>query len=320
MQIILFTNSQWSLPLLIWLEERKLIKGVVLTNRSHQANFNIRHYAEHKEIPYLAISNTEQAVLHDWMKSLEPDLAICFTFPLTIQASILTIPTYGFVNIHFGKLPEDAGPDPLFWILRKQNKIVPICYHFMTDHIDSGPVIMMEQHTIYPGENYGLLGARLSQFVMMSMERLFEKVKTLAVDPINKQLETKLHPHKRPTQDDLTIDWFSNSSDEIEALVNAANPTYGGAISYLRGAMINILEVSPAQVNNGALITPGSVVHADQENGIFVLCSDYRFLRLNIIRTPECIISGGKLAALGLRNGEKFGLAKSTVNSPKILV
>ena len=70
---------------------------------------------------------------------------------------------------------------------------------------------------------------------------------------------------------------------------------------------MRILETSPADVRNAALLTPGTVVHASAKEGLFVLCSDYRFLKINIIQTPEAVVTGNKLVALGVKPNEKFG-------------
>ena len=48
-------------------------------------------------------------------------------------------------------------------------------------------------------------------------------------------------------------------------------------------------------------------VHVDPALGVFVLCSDYKILRLNIVQTSEGFLTGFKLAALGARPGERLG-------------
>lgn len=319
MRVILFTNSHWSIPLMIRLEEQKLLAGIVLTGFDHEANITIKAFAEAKEVPLQRVSREElkSDSFTTWLERLNPELGICLTFPYKIPEQVFTVPQYGIVNLHFGAFPEYGGADPLFWVLKNGERTATLSYQQMNEKIDGGPELMREQLSIFPGENYGLLGARLSQLAASSMERLFEKVTTPKTDDTG---QVPVNLYKRPTQQELIIDWQNQTSDQIEALVNAANPVYGGAITYFRGAMIWILEVSPANVSNSALLGPGSIVHADQQNGVFVLCSDYRYLRLNIIKTPECILTGGKLAALGLKSGEKLGLNTVSSKQPKILV
>lgn len=305
MKTVLFTNSVWSIPLLLKLEETKSLGGIVLTDLKNQENFSITSFANSRDIPLVEIAKGDLGTkLAGWLKQVQPKLGICLAFPYRFPKEVIELPTYGIVNFHFGSLPRFAGPDPLFWTLKERQDTTVLTAHRMTEHLDHGPVLLREQLTIFPGENYGLLGARLSQLSSSVVQQLFDKVTAPTGAEPRPAQETL--SQKRPTLTDLAIDWQNQSSDQIEALVNAANPAYGGAITYYKNAMVRILEVSPADVSNAALLGPGTIVHSDPYDGLFVLCSDYKFLRINIIKTPEAIMTGFKIAALGIRKNDKF--------------
>ena len=53
-------------------------------------------------------------------------------------------------------------------------------------------------------------------------------------------------------------------------------------------------------------ITPGTIVYADTNYGIFVLCSDLKYLRINIFQLEGTVITGIKLAALGVKPNERL--------------
>lgn len=305
MKVLLFANSHWGIPIMDKLYKSEQLAGLVLTDLDHEPNEVLVSYAKEGSIPYIQVNKDQlQASLIDWMAEIGPDISICITFPYKLPDEIINIPSYGTVNYHFGALPEYAGPDPLFWTLKNKERVAKLTAHKMTDKMDSGELLFVEQMTIFPGESHGLLGARMSQMAAQTLDRLFEKV---AKAEHGEQLGENPTAFKRPTLDDLTISWSSQEADDIEALVNASNPPYKGAITYLKGGMVRILEVSPATVNNASLISPGTIVHADAQNGIFVLCKDLRFLRINILETREAgVMSGFRLAALGLKSGEKF--------------
>ncbi len=312
MRIVLFINSTLGIPLMVKLEEQRCLRGVVITDYSHEANHSAETFAKHKNIPLIQVD--KEGLLNnlsEWLKQLDPEMGLCLTFPYRLPEAVLDIPTFGIVNCHFGALPEYAGPAPLFWILKNREKTVAMTFHQMTDVMDSGPELVKVAVPILAGENQGLLGARLSQLVAAQVPKVIEKVKAREKVLF---VSVSATPLKRPNLQDLTIDWQQQDSEQIEALVNACNSSYGGAITYLRESMIWILEVSPAEVPNTALLAPGSIVHSSQQNGLFVLCSDYRYLKLNILKTPECILTGTKLAALGIRSGEKLGLGLLSPN------
>lgn len=98
----------------------------------------------------------------------------------------------------------------------------------------------------------------------------------------------------------------TQSAREIESLVNATNPDYGGAITLFRGQPLRILEVNAVGVNNPSEFAPGSIVHSDANYGVLVACKNIEFLRINIVQTSEGILSGFKLAGLGIAAGERF--------------
>lgn len=236
-------------------------------------------------------------------KVMNGGLLIAMGYPQKIDTEKLK--TDRAINIHFGPLPENRGPDPLFWTLREGKSLAYITLHELSGNIDGGPVLLEKGISIYPGENYGLLTSRLSSLTPPLVRQVIEEMP----DP-RPQNEEEAVVYARPSQDDLTIRWGEMSAREIENLVNACNPKYNGALTGIdgSGAELRILEVSPAELNlpeteEGA--GPGTIVLADNQ-GLFVQCRDNRFLRLKVVSTNEAILSGQKLAALGVHTGVRF--------------
>src|ERR1700761_4954541 len=94
---------------------------------------------------------------------------------------------------------------------------------------------------------------------------------------------------KRPGNAELKIKWQEQSADEIECLVNAANPKYDGATTWIRNNEIRILETSPAeiQLQEGFKPEPGTIVYADAVYGLIVACRESTFLKINVVHTRE---------------------------------
>jgi len=306
MKTVVFCNSAWSVPLIVELTKKSSLAGIVLPVESNEDNQRIEAYAVENTIPHIRISDQmDVEEFENWFETTSAQIAFCLTFPHKLPESILSIPSYGILNFHFGSLPEYRGPEPLFWILKNGERVAPISVHQMVEQFDAGPVIHRENVNILPGENYGLLGSRLGIHCGQIIETIWTKIQNEGLQP--KPQDTNLAGwKKRPDLDDITIKWESQSAEEIEQLVNACNPKFGGAVTYFRQSIVRILEVSPADVNNAALLGAGMIVYSDAQHGIFVLCSDNRFLRINLVKTAEAFLSGGKLAALGVRQNEKF--------------
>ena len=77
-------------------------------------------------------------------------------------------------------------------------------------------------------------------------------------------------------------------------------------MTLLRNQLFRLLEVVPADLNNPVEQPPGTIVYADPNHGLFVACKNQQYLRINIIQSSEGILSGFKLAALGIQAGERL--------------
>ena len=75
-----------------------------------------------------------------------------------------------------------------------------------------------------PGENQGILHARLGNLVIAQIQSFIENIGQPEV-----QDKVKARYYTRPKDQDLHIDWSSMSARQIEDLVRACNPNYIGA-------------------------------------------------------------------------------------------
>lgn len=233
------------------------------------------------------------------------DVVFVITFPWQIPSDVLNLPKYGFINFHPGLMPEYKGADPIFWQIRNREQYGGFTIHRMTEIVDAGPVIMEHKIPVIPGETYGIhhvrLGVALAEIMLPVVEKILAGNTTPQTAPGSPQY------FKRPTKDQITIQWESQTAEEIEALVNAGNPKYNGAFSSIRNMELTILEVSFADFSNPPPgIAPGTIVYADALYGLVVACTGGGFLRLHTFGMPEGYLSGSKLFAMGFKVGEHF--------------
>lgn len=248
----------------------------------------------------------------DWENQLQQDLTNnpvdmvwVFGFPWLIPSSIYQIPRLGFYNFHFGAFPDYKGADPIFWQIRNNEKAPGLVVHQINDELDGGPVVYSETIPIVPGENNAMYSLRAGFTTPELIPQILTAIEQGNYHP--QATNTNNNYAKRPTNEQLYIHWADQDADEIEALINACNPYYGGASTMIRGQEVKILEVSPADVADyTATITPGTVVHADALYGLIVACRHQKFLRINILSAREGYLSGMRLFALGIKAGDRF--------------
>ncbi len=237
-----------------------------------------------------------------WLQPLHTDAVWVFGFPWQIPQSLLSIPKQGFFNFHYGLFPLYRGADPVFWQLKNKESKGGLVIHKMTEHVDRGPVVLTEESPIVPGESYGLYCKRMG----IATTNVLDKLLTNPEVAQTQEHQDHTPYFKKPGKEELTIKWEAQSSDDIEWLVNACNPKYGGASTSLRGMEMRFLEVAPADVADAPQTAPGTVIHADTLYGLIVACKDQKFIRINVVSMSEGYLSGAKLFSLGVRPGERF--------------
>ncbi|SFB46102.1 methionyl-tRNA formyltransferase [Algoriphagus aquimarinus] len=302
MRIVIFTQSIWSIPSIQQLALNKQISGIVLPQKDFQNQEMLMEVAINFGLEIFRWDGQDQVEIGAWIATLNVDRGVSFGFSYKIPKAIFESFEWGVLNVHYGKLPKYAGAAPLFWTLKNGEKSAVISFHKIDENWDAGILVSESIVPIFPGEPYGFLASRLSVLAGKELLKALDKL------PLSEGelLTPNEYPFPRPKEEDLTIDWKTQSADEVEFLVNAANPNYGGAITTFRGSQIRILEVSPAEVNIEGVFSAGTIVYADATYGVFVLCADYKYLRINIFQMDGTIITGPKLAALGVRSYEQM--------------
>ncbi|WP_378181533.1 methionyl-tRNA formyltransferase [Aquimarina sp. SS2-1] len=253
---------------------------------------------------YLINKQNIQEGFKTWLENKTPDLVLVCGFSIKIPKEVLTIPTYGFLNVHFGKLPENRGPDPLFWSIKQGQKQTAITIHQMDTDWDTGKILIEQPVPLIPGETLGMANSKMSYM----LGELTQKVLELIVEPKNlkPQSDKGIAYYTRPIEKDTTIYWETQTADEIEQLVNACNPKYGGATTYYQGSPIRIIEVSPVDSQPLLGKTTGEIIHAHPQEGLYVYCKYGKILKINAISSDAGILSGTKYVHLGVRQGHCF--------------
>lgn len=306
MKILVCCNSDiLAIPTLLKLKELGVLKGVCVPEANQKILLPALKALD-LNVELICLSRkTWVNTINSLITRKEIDRVWVLTFPWIFPKSILDSIGNGFVNFHFGLLPKYKGNDPIFWQIKNKEAYGGTTIHFMNEHIDEGPVLLQEKFPIMPGETYGLHCQRLGQFNATLVERVMnlqfaENFKSLELEDSDKIFSQK------PAECDLEIDWLHQTAEEIECLVNASNPKYGGAKTRIAGFEMYVLEVTPVNLENKVEAKPGQIIHADSTYGLVVYCSDGESVRITVVRTREGYLSGIKLFNLGFNAGHIF--------------
>lgn len=76
------------------------------------------------------------------IKNLYPDLCVICHFERIIKEPILSVPKYGFINVHPSKLPNYRGMAPQHWPIINGEKETGITCHYVDKGTDTGNIII----------------------------------------------------------------------------------------------------------------------------------------------------------------------------------
>jgi len=292
-----------SIPIFSYLLEHVNMQAVFVLKKN-TSNAVIKTLEESKTPVIVTSEATFNNDLSQFILKKGIEIVVVYGCPIKISTTNLKLPTYGILNIHPGKFPENRGADPVFWSIKNQEKSTALTIHKMDANFDTGPILLQQSVPVHFGETSGMLNSKLS---LLAVEVL-KKALGLVTDPLNYRTQDDLKKYTdKPCKKDLFIDWENQTAEEIESLVNACNPKYVGATTYYQGSEINIIEVS--QVDNATPMfgkTPGEIVHANPQQGLFVCCKYGQLLRINIMKSDAGVLTGHKYARIGIQMGQRF--------------
>lgn len=120
------------------------------------------------------------------------DLALVYAYGDLIQKELLSLPKYGFWNIHPSLLPKYRGPSPIATPLINGDKKTGVTIIKMDEEIDHGPIIAQESLTIGKDDKRPDLEKKLTDLGF----KMFKKTVTRLTGSRVNGLKTKEQNHK----------------------------------------------------------------------------------------------------------------------------
>ena len=124
---------------------------------------HVRQVARDRGIPLLEVRSLDDPEVYGALAEYRPDVFCVACFPWLLPARVLQIPRLGSVNIHPSLLPDNRGPDPLFWTFRRGDVVSGVTVHLMDERFDSGPVLGQAAASIADGTTEHMLEERLAE-------------------------------------------------------------------------------------------------------------------------------------------------------------
>lgn len=158
------------------------------------------------------------------IKKFKPDLLIVATFDQIIPEKICRIPTLGAINVHPSLLPKFRGTTPTSWAIITGEKTTGITYHWLTDKLDCGDILLQRRLRIGLRTD-GVLRKELAKLVQRTMPFFIRKFTAGALRP--KRQDPKLASIYPRVTSDRAAALLARGDFEPKRLIRALMPYPG---------------------------------------------------------------------------------------------
>ena len=147
------------------------------TGRGLQIEANeLAHWAVAEKISLYKPSSNED--LKTDLLSISPDLVITIAYGKLIPQELLQLPKFGWINVHFSKLPRWRGAAPVQWAILSGDKTSGITVFQLDKGMDTGPIFAQESISIDPSWRSFELLAHLAALGPEVVKRSFEMIES----------------------------------------------------------------------------------------------------------------------------------------------
>lgn len=208
------------------------------------------------------------------LQDTRPDLNVVVAYGQIIPASIIYLPEFQSINLHFSLLPAYRGAAPVQWALMNGEEETGLTIFELNEKMDEGPILSRLRVPILPGENAHELEDRLSD---IGADLLVETIGSI------RDLKPQPQDHSRATyaplikKQDGRLDW-NRPAQAVDRHVRAFHP-WPSTYTFLEGRRIKILRGCVPETPGRLEGKPGQVQSVTAA-GIDIICGDGRVFRV----------------------------------------
>ncbi len=222
----------------------------VASNRGHKVNKSPVHImAEILNIPVRTPIQFNSSEEKNFLQNRNIDLGVVVAYGQILKKDFLSIPKYGWINIHYSLLPKLRGAAPIQRAIMNNYTSTGISIMKIDSGLDSGPICNQYPIKILKNENSEELSQRLSNLasdkILENIDKIFEE-KIIFKNQNNAQATYA----KKIRKEEGKINW-KESNTEIIGKINGLYPNPGAWFEY-NGERYKIIRAELSFANGKA--------------------------------------------------------------------
>ena len=193
------------------------------------------------------------------LRALEPEMIVVAAYGQILPREVLTLPTFGCVNIHASLLPDYRGAAPINWAIILGEAETGVTLMQMDEGMDTGAILLQEHIAIGERDTAGTVTEKLSG---LGARAIVEALPRIATGELRPRAQDHGSATLAPllTKADGLIDWTAAAAT-IRNRVRGLTP-WPGAYAYLDGRMVKVLEADTAEGS----AEPGAILSQEKDS------------------------------------------------------
>lgn len=237
-------------------------------------------------------SSTEGMAARQTLRTYQPDLMIVAAYGLILPIGVLTLPTYGCLNIHASLLPRWRGAAPIHRALLAGDTETGITIMQMDKGLDTGDMLYKVSCTIADDDTAASLHEKLANLGATAISTVLQDLPSYQAKAVA-QDDSQANYAEKLVKTEGEIDW-TQSATVIERQIRGLTP-WPGAYTFLNGARVKILESLPVNPSQQTIMPAGTVISVGRK-AILVACgkNDNNETQASTLRITQLQFAGGK--------------------------
>ena len=280
MRIAVAATPSVAIPTLEWLRESENELALVIT-RPDKPSGRGRSLAD-SIVSRWAISHgvgcVKPVVSVELIDSLSDiDLVVTIGYGVILPAEVLSVPRFGFINLHFSHLPAWRGAAPVQRAILNGDRVLGVTVFALDQGMDTGPIYVQEDVLPQPYENAGEMLERMSVVGPEVISKTLAMIES-GTRPTPQSREGISYAPKI-SKEEARVAWDQDSM-QIDRHIRAFTPEPGAWTSW-RNSSLRIDRARPISVEGN--FAPATVIN--QGGNIVVACANQTWLVLEEV-TP----------------------------------
>jgi methionyl-tRNA formyltransferase len=244
------------------------------------------------------------------LQKLAVDCVVIIAYGQIIPARLLSIPKYGWINLHASLLPKYRGAAPINWAIANGETKTGVTTMRIDAGMDTGETLLQREIPIGPTETAPELSVRLAE---ASAPLMAETLRGLAAGTLAGHAQDHSMATHAPLlkKEDGRIDW-TQTAEEIFNRMRGFAP-WPGAYTTFRERTCHVrAEPAPKRVSENKFEekpdgAPGILIH--EKNELYVVCGGATVLRVLAVKVEgRRQVTAAEFAnGARLKFGERFG-------------